>query len=34
MQKGRRKMKNRSILIVDDEVELLTMLKSIFERAG
>ena len=34
MQKGRRIMKNRSILIVDDEVELLTMLKSIFERAG
>ena len=34
MQKGRRKMKNRSILIADDEVELLTMLKSIFERAG
>lgn len=34
MQKGRRRMKNRSILIVDDEVELLTMLKSIFERAG
>lgn len=34
MQKGRRKMKNRSILIVDDEVEFLTMLKSIFERAG
>lgn len=27
-------MKNRLILIVDDELELLTMLRSIFERAG
>lgn len=27
-------MKNRSVLIVDDELEILTMIKSIFERAG
>lgn len=27
-------MKEKTILIVDDEVELLTMIKSIFERAG
>ncbi|WP_075719251.1 response regulator transcription factor [Roseburia sp. 499] len=27
-------IKEKSILIVDDEIELLTMLKSIFERAG
>ena len=27
-------MKKRSVLIVDDEVELLAMLRSIFERAG
>ena len=27
-------IKEKAILIVDDEAELLTMLKSIFERAG